>query len=154
MSSADSRLADTLIVFSDGACRGNPGPSGAGWVVKAADGSALAHGNLFLGHRTNNEAEYMAAIAGVQAAIDLGAHQVILRADSQLMVRQLSGVYRVRHPRVAPLYQALVALGRQLPTPLVAQHILRHLNTEADAQANLAIDQASDGAVAQATGRR
>jgi ribonuclease HI len=134
-------LTGALIVYSDGACRGNPGPSGAGWVLAHPDGSIVGRGNLFLGHRTNNEAEYLAAAMGLQAAADIGCKDVTLRADSELMIRQLTGVYKVRNARIIPLFKELKKLADKFPT-FKAEHVRREFNVEADAEANLAIDNA------------
>lgn len=128
-----------LIVYSDGACRGNPGLSGAGWVICDAQGRQIAEGYMFLGTRTNNEAEYLAAAMGVQAAIDLGAEDVLLRADSELMVRQLQGRYRVKHPKLLPLFAELKRMQQAL-RHFKSEHVPREQNAAADAQANLAID--------------
>jgi ribonuclease HI len=131
----------TVVVYTDGACRGNPGLSGAGWVIDVQDGPQPCSytGTLFLGTRTNNEAEYLAAALGLQAAKDLGAQKVILRADSELLVRQVLGIYRVKNARLVPLHQAVVALSRSF-SKFEAQHVRREFNSRADHQANLAID--------------
>ena len=136
-----------LWVFSDGACRGNPGPSGAGWVIQRADGQGLARGCLFLGRRTNNEAEYLAAAMGLEAALDLGATAVTLHADSQLLIRQLAGTYQVRHPHMRPLHARILALAGRLRGRLHLRHLPREHNQEADAEANRAIDEHLAGAL-------
>lgn len=128
-----------LWVYSDGACRGNPGPSGAGWAFCLAEGVALGEGCLFLGHCTNNEAEYMAAACALTAALGLGVQHVVLRADSELMVRQILGIYRVKHARIVPLHAKVMQLAKQFDS-FGAEHVLRHRNTLADAMANRAID--------------
>lgn len=133
--------AGTVFVYADGASRGNPGPAGAGWVLCRAEGEPFAEGCLYLGRHTNNEAEYAAATLGLQAALELGCGDVVLRADSELMVRQLTGVYRVRNARLLPLYETLAALSRKFPR-FGAEHVRRERNALADAQANLAIDEA------------
>lgn len=130
-----------VYVYADGASRGNPGPAAAGWVLCATEGQAFAEGCLYLGRRSNNEAEYAAATLGLQAAVELGCQNVVLRADSELLVRQLTGVYRVRNARLLPLYGALLAVSRKFST-FAAEHVRRERNALADAQANLAIDEA------------
>lgn len=133
--------AGQVLIYTDGACRGNPGPSAAGWVIYDGAGALIENSGRFLGHRTNNEAEYEAACLGLEAALNRGARQVMLRADSQLMIRQLTGVYKVRHPRILPLYQRALRLLLRFDT-VACEHVRRELNREADAAANLAIDQA------------
>ncbi len=129
-------------VFTDGAARGNPGPAGAGWVIRGLNGSTLAQaGKLFLGRRTNNEAEYEAVIHSLKAAHALGAVDVALRSDSELLVRQLNGQYRVMEERLGRLHAAARALIQQFRRVDV-RHVPRARNSEADEQANLAIDEA------------
>jgi len=128
-----------LLVYVDGACRGNPGHSGAGWVFCLEEGTALGEGCLYLGHHTNNEAEYLAAALGLTAALELGIKKVVLRADSELMVRQIQGVYRVKNPRLKPLYDRLLTLIGQFDA-FGIEHVLRDRNRLADAMANRAID--------------
>jgi len=127
------------MVYVDGACRGNPGHSGAGWVFCLEEGRALGEGCLYLGHHTNNEAEYLAAALGLTAALELGVRRVLLRADSELMVRQIQGAYRVKNPRLRPLYERLMGLIGQFEA-FGIEHVLRERNRLADAMANRAID--------------
>jgi ribonuclease HI len=127
------------LVYVDGACRGNPGHSGAGWVFCLTEGEAVGEGCLYLGHHTNNEAEYLAAALGLTAALELGVQDVLLRADSELMVRQIQGAYRVKNERLKPLYERLMGIIGQFRT-FGIQHVLRERNRLADAMANRAID--------------
>jgi ribonuclease HI len=133
-----------LLVFSDGASRGNPGPAGAGAVLALASGEVVERLGLFLGTQTNNHAEYMGAILGLGRARALGAEEVELVADSQLLIRQLAGRYRVRSPTLLPLYTEARAL-----LTAFRRHRLRHVpreeNLEADAMSNRAIDERLDG---------
>jgi ribonuclease HI len=133
-----------LRVFSDGASRGNPGPAGAGAVLALATGEIVERLGLFLGTQTNNHAEYMGAILGLRRARALGAEEVELVADSQLLIRQLAGRYQVRSPALRPLYEEARALlagfGRHSLT-----HVPREENTEADEMSNRAIDERLDG---------
>jgi ribonuclease HI len=127
-------------VYSDGAARGNPGPAGAGWVIRSAN-ETVQEGNAFLGKKTNNEAEYEAVIHSLRAARALGAVDVALRSDSELLVRQINGQYRVRNERLVRLHRAareLIQVFRRFEV----RHVARDENSAADAQANLAIDQA------------
>src|SRR6266567_5887963 len=129
-----------LIAYSDGASRGNPGPAAIGALVLGEDGQPLAEISRHIGRGTNNEAEYRAAIAAVEAAIALGARDVELRMDSELIVRQFHGVYRVRNPALGRHFQRLSALRRQLDR-LELVHVPRALNREADRLANRALDE-------------
>jgi ribonuclease HI len=133
-----------VVVYSDGACRGNPGPSAAGWVIEATAAASTAPaqrfvGNLYLGHHTNNEAEYLAATLGLQAAADFGAQHVELRVDSELLCRQLQGRYQVKNARIRPLFTLLQQISRRFLSFRV-QHVRREFNRAADAQANEALD--------------
>ncbi|MCZ2110253.1 MAG: ribonuclease HI family protein, partial [Dehalococcoidia bacterium] len=98
-----------LTVYADGASRGNPGPAAIGVTIRDATGQELATVSERIGVGTNNQAEYRAAIAGVRLARKLGATGLDLRMDSELVVRQLSGQYRVKNAALQPLFQALVA---------------------------------------------
>ena len=131
-----------LIAYSDGASRGNPGPAAIGALVLSEDGQPLAEISRHIGRGTNNEAEYRAAIAAVEAAMALGARSVELRMDSELIVRQYNGAYRVRNPALMRHFQRLAALGRQLDR-LELVHVPRELNRDADRLANRALDRRS-----------
>ena len=128
-----------LTAYSDGASRGNPGPAAIGALVLDETGSVLERISERIGRGTNNEAEYRAAIAAVEAAIALGATSLELRMDSELVVRQYSGRYRVRNPALVRHYQRLDTLKRRLER-LDLVHVPRELNREADRLANLALD--------------
>lgn len=133
-------LLEHIVLYTDGACRGNPGPSGAGWVIESPAGDVVAEGCAFLGQRTNNEAEYIAAAMGLKAIEKWHPKKVTLRADSQLMIRQITGQYQVRNVRIVPLYQQVMSLIRGL-AQFDAQHVPRAQNARADAQANRGIDE-------------
>ena len=128
-----------LSVYADGASRGNPGPAAIGASVRDATGRELAVVSERIGRATNNVAEYRAAIAGVRAAADLGASAIDLRLDSELVVRQLSGRYRVKHPLLRPLFAALVE-ALEAVGPYTVGHVPRARNARADALANEALD--------------
>ncbi len=133
-----------LRVFSDGASRGNPGPAGAGAVLALPSGEVVERLGLFLGQQTNNHAEYMGALLGLRRARALGAEEVELVADSQLLIRQLGGRYQVKSKTLRPLYEEARALLASF-----ARHRLTHLpreeNREADEMSNRAIDERLDG---------
>ena len=128
-----------LIAYADGASRGNPGPAAYGAVLCDADGVELdAWGNP-IGRATNNVAEYHGAIAAVEAALERGATEVELRLDSELIVRQLEGRYRVKNQQLKPLFDQLSTLVDRLDS-FQPTHVRRHLNHRADALANEALD--------------
>lgn len=128
-----------ITLKTDGGSRGNPGPSGAGWVLFDSSGKIVATGNEFLGKRTNNEAEYAAVLLGLQAVFELGYTEVDVRLDSDLLVKQIKGVYRVKKPHLKPLHEQALRLLRQFNDYTIA-HIYRDANKEADEQANIAMD--------------
>src|SRR5207244_869675 len=97
-------MDETLILEFDGGSRGNPGPAGIGVVVRAADGTALVTLGRYIGRATNNVAEYKALITAMEQAKKLGAKKIIIRGDSQLIVRQMRGEYKVKHPGMKDLY--------------------------------------------------
>ena len=126
------------ILRVDGASRGNPGQAGAGIVVEKR-GEILLRMGEYLGEATNNEAEYRALILGVQQGRRLGLSELRVYSDSELLVRQMKGEYRVRNPRLQELYfQVLKDLGSF--RKVFFSHVPREENREADRLANLAID--------------
>jgi ribonuclease HI len=129
----------TLILQFDGGSRGNPGPAAVGIVVGAQDGTPLVTIGRFIGRATNNVAEYRALIAVMQEAKKLGAKRVIIRGDSELIVRQMNGEYRVKNADLKPLWQQAQDLLAEFDEAKI-EHNLRHHNELADRLANLAID--------------
>jgi ribonuclease HI len=127
-------------IYSDGAARGNPGPAGAGAVILASDGTTVARLGRFLGEATNNYAEYHGLLLGLQRAVELGASEVQVYADSQLMIRQLGGQYRVRNAGLRPLFDEALRLLRTF-RKYDLHHIPREQNTAADEMSNRAIDE-------------
>jgi ribonuclease HI len=138
------RRVRALRVFSDGAARGNPGPAGAGAVLTLPSGEVVERLGLFLGRQTNNYAEYMGAILGLRRAQTLGAEEVELVADSQLLIRQLGGQYRVKSPTLRPLHQEAQQLLAHFRRHQLS-HVPREENTEADGMSNRAIDEQLTG---------
>lgn len=128
-----------LLIHTDGAARGNPGPAGAGAVLRDPDGRIVAEIAEGLGHATNNVAEWTAVLLALEEAKRLGATHVDLRMDSQLVARQISGVYRVKHPDLKPLHSRVTSLLRDFGGYTVG-HIPRELNKDADRLSNVAID--------------
>jgi ribonuclease HI len=127
-------------VYSDGAARGNPGPSGAGAVLVEPSGQIVDRLGKYLGVRTNNYAEYMGLLLGLTRARELGVREVEVFTDSELMIRQLAGRYQVKSPSLRPLYQqALKLLNNFSRVKLV--HVPREMNSAADEMSNRAIDE-------------
>lgn len=134
-----SPAARSWLVYADGASRGNPGAASIGAVVYDEKGREAATVSRRLGRATNNEAEYQAAIAGLEAALGLGGGDVELRMDSQLIIRQLEFRYRVRNERLRPFFERIVELRRRFDS-FSLQHVPRERNKRADELANLALD--------------
>jgi ribonuclease HI len=127
-----------VILYTDGAARGNPGPAAIGVVLRDANGTEIEAFGQVIGETTNNEAEYRALLRGLARAAKHG-DEVEIRTDSELMARQLKGTYRVRAANLKPLYdQAQRALAKFKRTTIVI--VPRELNRRADALANLALD--------------
>lgn len=131
-----------VVLFTDGASRGNPGPAGIGVVIASEDGTVLKEISRGIGAATNNVAEYQALIAGLQAAVGLGAAEVEICTDSELMERQLNGVYRVKSPALQPLHAEAVRLLRSFRRASVS-HVYREQNRRADELAGLAAKKAA-----------
>jgi len=91
------------VLYADGACRGNPGPAGSGAALMDGDGQVLAEAMRFLGHGTNNVAEYTALIIGLEEALRRGVDEIDVRMDSLLVVRQMQGLWKIKHPGIRPL---------------------------------------------------
>jgi ribonuclease HI len=130
-----------ILIYTDGAARGNPGLSGLGAILRDAQtGEVLAELARFLGVRTNNYAEWTAVEDALQEALRLGASHVDLRMDSQLVARQISGRYRVKHADLKPIHASVMAMLGQLEGYTVG-HVPRELNKDADRLSNVAIDE-------------
>jgi ribonuclease HI len=126
-------------VWTDGASRGNPGPAAIGVSIQDEEGVEVASASETLGKATNNEAEYRALIKALDLLADLGAEEAEIRLDSELVVRQLTGVYRVRNPRMQDLVDAVKTRLTGF-TKIRFRHIPREQNHRADALANQALD--------------
>ncbi len=139
-----------ITAYIDGGSRGNPGPAGYGVQIVGDDGAVVAELHGSLAHTTNNVAEYNGLLAALAWAMDRDVTSLHVRSDSELLVKQLRGEYRVKNPGLQPLYQdarALVArIGR-----VTFEHVRRELNKEADRLANLAMDDAAAFAKASAS---
>ncbi len=131
-------MANPMILFCDGASRGNPGPGAYGFVLYQ-DALVVFEEGQCLGEVTNNIAEYRAMIRGLEAALKHGATDIIVKSDSELMVRQLNGIYKVKTPHILTLFQEAQALLRKFSSTKI-QHIRREENRRADALCNQALD--------------
>jgi ribonuclease HI len=123
----------------DGASRGNPGPAAIGVTLKDEKQNLIATISQKIGITTNNQAEYTALIAGLKQAAKLGAKHVVVNSDSELMVRQLQGKYRVKSVDLRPLYEEVVKLAYSLASFKI-ESVPREQNREADKLANAAFD--------------
>ena len=127
-----------LKIFSDGCSRGNPGQAGIGYLIYDERGEIISEGSCKIGIRTNNEVEYIAVIRALEEAIRLGAAEVEVFSDSELLVKQIRGEYAVGSDRLKPLYQKLIDLSRSLER-FEIKHVRRVENERADRLARLAI---------------
>jgi ribonuclease HI len=130
---------DKWVVYADGASRGNPGPASIGAAIYDDSGQEVHTVSRRIGRATNNEAEYRAAIAGLEAALALGAEHVELRMDSELVVRQLDSRYKVRNPNLRRLFGRVKDLQWRFAS-FEARHVGREQNRRADRLANEALD--------------
>jgi ribonuclease HI len=133
-------------MYADGGSRGNPGPSASGAVIfdleKGEEGDVLAEVTKFLGNTTNNQAEYMAIVIGLRAALKLGIEGIEVRLDSELAVKQLNGIYRVRNKEIAKRFAEVDELRQQF-REIRFLHIRREFNTVADSLVNQELDKQS-----------
>ena len=129
-----------LIIYTDGGARGNPGPAGIGVYITDAEGKMLEEHAVYLGVATNNQAEYKAVLLGLERALSLGATEVEVRADSELIIKQTTGLYKVKHPDLLPLHLELKNLETLLKNHVHFKHVRRERNKEADRLANEAMD--------------
>jgi probable phosphoglycerate mutase len=142
-----------LTAYTDGGARGNPGPAGYGVLIEDDQGRTIAELKGALGRATNNVAEYAALIAALRYALDHGHRHLRVRSDSLLIVQQMKGIYRVKHPGLQPLHEEAVRLARRLQR-VDLEHVPRAANARADALANQAMDEAArNGPVESAGGR-
>jgi ribonuclease HI len=130
-----------VVVYVDGGARGNPGPAAAAAVVTTADGEELAERSAYLGEATNNVAEYRALLLGLELARELGAREVDVVNDSELVSRQIGGEYRVKHAGLKPLYLEAMAALRGFDRWSV-RSVPREGNERADQLVNEALDAA------------
>src|SRR6202046_4266445 len=131
MSSQSPNSSDAIVAYCDGGSRGNPGPAGFGVYIQDSTGKVLAELSQYLGKQTNNFAEYSALLAALEFAIAQGHRSLRVVSDSELMVKQMKGQYRVNSPELRPLYEEA---RRRVPklARFQIQHVLREKNRHAD----------------------
>jgi ribonuclease HI len=132
-----------IVTYIDGGARGNPGPAGYGVSIQSPEGDVIAELHGPLGIATNNVAEYNGLLAALQWAIDHDARRVDVRADSELLVKQMRGEYKVKNAGLQPLYVRARLLAAQLDD-VRFEHVRRELNKEADRLSNLGMDEAEE----------
>jgi ribonuclease HI len=133
-------IKENYRLYSDGACRGNPGIGGAGAVITDANDNILWEGKEFIGHCTNNIAEYKALILGLKGALAQGYQHLEIYLDSELLANQINGSYKVKNEMLHVLMQEVKSLLSSFESVQV-KHVLRCHNERADKLANLAIDE-------------
>lgn len=129
-----------IIAYIDGGARGNPGPAGYGVRVEGIDGSLLAELHGGLGIATNNVAEYNGLLAALEWALENGHRELRVKADSELLVKQMRGEYKVKHPGLRPLFVRARLLVMQFDR-VVFEHVRREFNQDADRLSNLGMDE-------------
>lgn len=142
MATLFDHLPMEATLFADGGSRGNPGPAAGGAVLVDPDGSVLEEVGQYLGTATNNVAEWTALIIGLEAAANRGIRRLAVRLDSELVVKQLRGEYRVKHVDLQPLHRRALALLRRFEHVDV-RHVPRKQNKLADALVNHVLDSAA-----------
>ena len=135
-----------ITAYIDGGSRGNPGPAGYGVRVEGPDGAVVERFNASVGTATNNVAEYKGLIAALEWACARGHGRVHIRSDSELLVRQMRGEYRVKNAGLQPLHHEARQLAARIGH-VTFEHVRRELNADADRLANEAMDAAAKGAL-------
>jgi probable phosphoglycerate mutase len=130
-----------IVAYIDGGARGNPGPAGYGAFIQSPEGNILAELHGALGIATNNVAEYNGLLAALQWAIDHNERRIHIRADSELLVKQMRGEYKVRNAGLQPLYVRARLLAAELDV-VKFEHVRREFNKEADRLSNIGMDEA------------
>jgi ribonuclease HI len=132
-----------IVAYIDGGARGNPGPAGYGAFIQSPEGNILAELHGALGIATNNVAEYNGLLAALQWAIDHNERRIHIRADSELLVKQMRGEYKVRNAGLQPLYVRARLLAAELDV-VKFEHVRREFNKEADRLSNIGMDEAEN----------
>lgn len=127
-------------MYTDGGARGNPGPSAIAFVICKMDGSVVKKAGEYIGETTNNQAEYRALEAGLKAAGKMGVKELQVLMDSELVVKQINGQYKVKNTDLLPVYMNVKALADEF-NKITFNHVPRELNKEADAEVNRILDE-------------
>jgi ribonuclease HI len=135
-------MTDTWTIYTDGGSRGNPGPAAFAYVIKRP-GEVDVQENGYLGQSTNNIAEYTGLVKALEHAKELGGRNLIVNSDSELMVKQMNGQYKVKNEGLRLLYEQATKLRKQFDTVTI-KHIYREQNAQADALCNEAMDNPRD----------
>lgn len=143
---AEFDKSKTVLAFADGGSRGNPGPAAWGALLQQ-DGRTFIELNEYIGNRTNNVAEWTGVVKILEKALELGVQDIEVRLDSELVVKQLLGQYRVKNESLIPLYQAAKSLSARF-SKFKIMHVRREHNKEADRLVNQALDQLKTGQAA------
>ena len=130
-----------LLIYTDGWARFNPGPAGIGVFIADEQGKKIEGRYKYLGVATNNQAEYQGALHGIRRGIELGAHEIELRMDSNLVVEQLSGNFKIKNPELKIIFSEIQNLLEGWSGKIRFIHIRRELNKEADRLSNVAMDE-------------
>lgn len=128
-----------VVVSTDGGARGNPGPAAIGASICDIEGNELSVVSEAIGNTTNNVAEYTAVVRGLEEALDIGATKVRLRSDSELLIRQIEGRYKVKALHLIPLHRQVRELLASFESASI-EHVRREFNKRADALVNEALD--------------
>lgn len=128
-----------LIINTDGGSRGNPGPAGIGLVIKSESGELIYSYGGYIGETTNNVAEYKALVKAVEEAVNLGGTDLKIQMDSELIVKQMTGLYKIKQPALQELAATVASLLKQFNS-FSFVHVRREYNKEADALVNKALD--------------
>lgn len=139
-SDVETTSNDSLILYSDGGSRGNPGPSAAAFVVMNSREQVIADGGSYLGVTTNNQAEYQAVFFGLKKASEMGAQVVDFRLDSNLVVNQLNGVYKIKNRDLWPIHEQIKLLVPKFKK-VTFSHVRREFNQLADGLVNKILDE-------------
>jgi ribonuclease HI len=137
-----SRMSDTWTIFTDGGSRGNPGPAAYAYVIKRP-GQPDIEEMAYLGQSTNNIAEYTGLVKAFEHAKELGGKKLIVNSDSELMVKQMNGQYKVKNEGLRPLYEQAAKLRKHFEAVTI-KHVYREQNAQADALCNEAMDNPRD----------
>lgn len=137
----ETKLSDHYAkIYADGGSRGNPGPAASGYVIYDEKDRLVARGGRFLGETTNNQAEYDSLYQSLLHCNRLGANNVDIFMDSQLVIKQMKGEYKVKHPEIQKIYKKIITELIPKFNEVTFTHVPRELNKEADAEVNKVLD--------------